>query len=455
MFYDDYSDDDDDDAELREDQDELQAVLASRITISHSDEASFVAANSQVDTDLSSKNDDVLYSQGATLLFTACEETRWTDALDLIEHQPQMITQFVKSTGTANTTFGWALWRRLPIHEACRRQAPAWIIASLISGAPESIKSTTQFGELPLHLAVEMGASPEVINLLIVSFWGGLLEKDNSGRIPLELLDKSEGMTQSDYTVIHDCLDRSTNALKTMQTEWEMKFNDLQSTNKGIILEMEARHNETLAQEKERLGLLEESLLKVKGHVDVYKEDRVQLERKLGTHASEQDEWKRGIESREETIQQLKTNILAQSNENDKLNEQMKEQETLVLALHGRIYQLEQDLVNITQFQINQMMPSLTLAQANLNSMMDANHALQGKLIGQTRGFTMLLQQRGISLPPPPPPTTPKPTPEKFVQEIDNNEVSNAAAMSAMRVLDLPEEEEEDDDSSISDQNLD
>ena len=118
MFYDDYSDDD---AELREDQDELQAVLASRINITHSEEASLVASNSQVDTDLTnSKNDDVLYSQGATLLFTACEETRWTDALDLIEHQPQMITQFVKSTGTANTTFGWALWRRLPIHEGGR-----------------------------------------------------------------------------------------------------------------------------------------------------------------------------------------------------------------------------------------------------------------------------------------------------------------------------------------------
>ena len=135
--------------------------------------------------------------------------------------------------------------------------------------------------------------------------------------------------------------------------------------------------------------------------------------------------------------------------------EQMKEQETLVLALHGRIYQLEQDLVNITQFQITHMMPSLNLAQANLNNMIDANHALQGKLIGQTRGYTMLLQQRGISLPPPPPPTTPKPTTEKVIEEIDNNEVSNAAAMSAMRVLDLPGGDEDDDDSSISDQRLD
>ena len=453
MFYDDYSDDD---AELREDQDELQAVLASRINITHSEEASLVASNSQVDTDLTnSKNDDVLYSQGATLLFTACEETRWTDALDLIEHQPQMITQFVKSTGTANTTFGWALWRRLPIHEACRRQAPAWLIASLISAAPESVKSTTQFGELPLHLAVEMGASPEVINLLIVSYWRGLVEKDNSGRIPLELLDRSEGMTQSDYAVIHDCLERSTNALKTMQTDWETKYTDILSTHKGIIQEMEAKHNDTLAQEGERHRLLEESFQQVKGHVDVYKEDRVQLERKLGTHASEQDEWKREIDSREETIQHLKANISTQKNENDKLNEQMKEQETLVLALHGRIYQLEQDLVNITQFQITHMMPSLNLAQANLNNMIDANHALQGKLIGQTRGYTMLLQQRGISLPPPPPPTTPKPTTEKVIEEIDNNEVSNAAAMSAMRVLDLPGGDEDDDDSSISDQRLD
>ena len=60
---------------------------------------------------------EVLYNDGATPLFTAIEETKWTEALDLIEVVPEQASIWVASTGTENTTFGWSLWRRLPIHE--------------------------------------------------------------------------------------------------------------------------------------------------------------------------------------------------------------------------------------------------------------------------------------------------------------------------------------------------
>lgn len=62
---------------------------------------------------------EVLYNDGATPLFNAIEETKWTDALDLLEVVPEQASIWVASTGTENTTFGWSLWRRLPIHEVC------------------------------------------------------------------------------------------------------------------------------------------------------------------------------------------------------------------------------------------------------------------------------------------------------------------------------------------------
>ena len=60
---------------------------------------------------------EVPYDKGATELFLAIEETRWRDAFELAQLKPDQIRIWVRSMGTENTTFGWALWRRLPIHE--------------------------------------------------------------------------------------------------------------------------------------------------------------------------------------------------------------------------------------------------------------------------------------------------------------------------------------------------
>jgi hypothetical protein len=60
---------------------------------------------------------EVLYNNGATPLFTVIEERKWFDAMELLEVVPEQAATWVKSTGTENTTFGWSLWRRLPIHE--------------------------------------------------------------------------------------------------------------------------------------------------------------------------------------------------------------------------------------------------------------------------------------------------------------------------------------------------
>jgi hypothetical protein len=63
------------------------------------------------------KETEVLYSEGATPLFLAIEETDWRQALDIAEAHPEQVRTWVRSTGTENTTFTWSMWRRLPIHE--------------------------------------------------------------------------------------------------------------------------------------------------------------------------------------------------------------------------------------------------------------------------------------------------------------------------------------------------
>jgi hypothetical protein len=69
------------------------------------------------DTALGSQEKEVVYSDGATPLFLAIEETDWRQALDIAEENPDQVRTWVRSTGTENTTFAWSMWRRLPIHE--------------------------------------------------------------------------------------------------------------------------------------------------------------------------------------------------------------------------------------------------------------------------------------------------------------------------------------------------
>ena len=58
---------------------------------------------------------EVSYNEGGTELFSALEQCEWQKAFELCTQESLMT--WVKSTGTTNTTFGWAIWRRLPIHE--------------------------------------------------------------------------------------------------------------------------------------------------------------------------------------------------------------------------------------------------------------------------------------------------------------------------------------------------
>lgn len=60
---------------------------------------------------------EVSYDQGGTELFQQLEQCEWQKAFELCT--VESLTTWVKSKGTTNTTFGWAIWRRLPIHEVC------------------------------------------------------------------------------------------------------------------------------------------------------------------------------------------------------------------------------------------------------------------------------------------------------------------------------------------------
>jgi len=129
-------------------------------------------------------------SKTVTSLFISIENCNWKEASNNCTNFSSHVRTWVSSTGTDDPT-SWCVWRRLPIHEACRRQPPLSFVEQLLHEFPESACEKTQFGELPIHLACGCAASSDILNLLLVYNPLGALVRDNGGRTPLDILKSS------------------------------------------------------------------------------------------------------------------------------------------------------------------------------------------------------------------------------------------------------------------------
>ncbi|KAL7576619.1 hypothetical protein ACA910_005557 [Epithemia clementina (nom. ined.)] len=96
---------------------------------------------------------EVYYNDGAADLVLALEDTDWRRALYIIQKDT------IQSYGNFNRNCGNNVWLVIVEGFAIECQAPAWLISPLHSVHPSAAEQTTQFGELPLHLAIEYGAS--------------------------------------------------------------------------------------------------------------------------------------------------------------------------------------------------------------------------------------------------------------------------------------------------------
>jgi predicted nucleic acid-binding Zn-ribbon protein len=76
------------------------------------------------------------------------------------------------------------IWRRLPIHEAAIRQAPAALIAALIEAHPEGAQTKDNQGRTPLSCAVIHGAEIDVVYLLLNASYDIVNDQDFFSRIP-------------------------------------------------------------------------------------------------------------------------------------------------------------------------------------------------------------------------------------------------------------------------------
>jgi hypothetical protein len=353
------------------------------------------------DKDDSDLKEEVNYHDGATPLFLAVESTDWRRALHIVQASPNQARTWVSSLGTVETTFNWALWRRLPIHEACRREAPAWLISALLSAFPESSKSPTQFGELPLHLAVECGAPPEVVNLLVAAHWLGITAVDQSGRTPLEILNDTEMLAMEDHKVVFDSLTRSQQTYDEIIKRHETEVDVMQRDHAAGLVGIRQQHDGDLQLEQEQQDKLVVEMDRLKELLALAKQTNEIQQRKMDAVNATETSWRYKNQILRKRVSDLDSRNKQEKDRVRSLEQVIELKDHEISLMEGRVHELSVDLQNITAWQQKEMVRSLDGTEQRIHDMVESFASLRNQLDDQSGGMRTLLKERGIYVPAP------------------------------------------------------
>lgn len=81
---------------------------------------------------------------------------------------------------------------RLPLHEACRHQAPIEVVEALLCAYPEAVLARdSMYHFLPIHFACRYGECPAVVESLLQKFPTSRFAEDRYGQNPVALAHRS------------------------------------------------------------------------------------------------------------------------------------------------------------------------------------------------------------------------------------------------------------------------
>jgi hypothetical protein len=125
-------------------------------------------------------------------------EKSWNAVVEQCRVAPEEAKQWIMQESDNDS------WRRLPLHEACIRQATINVVRALVDAYPFAAQCLDHSARLPLHHACFHGCSIEVIRLLVGVYPSGLVKKDVFGKTPLVLAESSSLI--EDKSLIMDTL---------------------------------------------------------------------------------------------------------------------------------------------------------------------------------------------------------------------------------------------------------
>lgn len=211
----------------------------------------------------------VWYQEGATKLFRTIEARRWDEASLALRDDPGQAKTWVMFRDDDDRRNDRFLWRRLPIQEAIRQQAPtSFIIALLRVHGSAAGRQTTHFGELPLHLAIDHGNAPDTIRLILLHHLLAIRATDQGGRTPVDALRDAVAASSSWPASDGQSLRRTFRAVEhtlcEIQAAQDMELKRVVEEH-SRVLSSEVACNETRVKaEMKRSSVLEEQIAAMK-----------------------------------------------------------------------------------------------------------------------------------------------------------------------------------------------
>jgi hypothetical protein len=339
---------------------------------------------------------EVYYHEGAHPLFLAIEDTEWRQALQIATEEPRQACTWVISTGTVETTFHWNLWRRLPLHEACRRQAPAWFISHLLSMYPAAAKLRTQFGELALHIAVESGSPPEVVNLLIVAHWPALVATDQSGRTPLSILQDSEMLALEDHKVVFESLTRSMETYQQILNRHEMDLESLKVTHAAGLVAIGSQHDDDLQVEQEQQEKLVQEVKRLKALLQDVEQSDAQKGNIIEEATRSNEALHRQVTTYQTELAREQERYQAKSALAQELEETLRDSSHNADVLTERIQELSMDLQEVGNWQEQELRSKVDASEETMQIMVEHFCGLTESLGVQQERVRHMLASRGL-----------------------------------------------------------
>jgi hypothetical protein len=356
------------------------------------DEETVAAAATTVHTKEPNNAKVKMYNEGATPLFLLIEESNWHKALSYINRDA--CETWVQSTGTMATTFQWSLWRRLPLHEACRRQAPAWFISQLVRAYPGAASQPTQFGELPLHLAVECGAPPEVVNLLLVAHWPGIAAKDQSGRTPLEILKDVELLNAEDARVVLESLERSHDTWMDVQQQMAYEKQDLEAAHRSALKQVVAQHEADMAEEFQQHADLIEQVQHLTVLLERLQDTTVTQQDRIDSLTGVETSWRERVDSLERSLEVSRAETSAKKDEVATLARMLVQKNRHVETLEAECAQLKADLHAASGLQ-QDLASKVAVTERDLHQLVTSYCTVQDTLARHFQDLRGVVHQRG------------------------------------------------------------
>jgi len=292
----------------------------------------------------------------------------------------------------------------------------------------------TQFDQLPLHIAVEFGAAPEVVNLLVVAYWDAIVAQDQSGRTPVELLDTSELLQQEEYRVVYESLSRCHTAYTNFQKAAAEEQNAIKRKHKATFAAVSKKHAEDLKRERDIQNDL-------KNEIQALQDMIISLQREIKSRDVTIDDMKAEQKAAALNEQRLKAyiadlnkDVAREKHHVALLLNTVEDKDAEIQRRDDRIQLLSGDLQAVLLMQEQDVAASLTKTERTMRAMVSSQIALQKELLGQADCLRELLEDRGIPAIAPSPVEADERQEEKessFNVEVDPNQEAAVVAAAA------------------------